>query len=61
MARKAMIEKAKRKPKFSTRTIRRCAKCGRIHGYIRHFNLCRICIRELANNGELTGWFKSSE
>jgi len=60
MARKAMIAKAKRTPKFSTRTIRRCWRCGRNHGYMRDFSLCRICFRELADNGDLPGIKKSS-
>lgn len=60
MARKALIAKAKRTPKFSTRKIRRCWKCGRIHGYMRDFELCRICFRELADNGDLPGVTRSS-
>lgn len=60
MARKALIAKAKRTPKFQTRTIRRCWKCGRIHGYMRDFDLCRICFRELADNGDLPGITRSS-
>lgn len=60
MARKALIAKAKRKPKFSTRVIRRCWRCGRNHGYIRDFNICRICFRELADSGNLPGITKSS-
>jgi len=60
MARTALIVKAKRKPKFSTRKINRCWHCGRIHGYMRDFNLCRICFRELADNGDLPGIKKSS-
>ncbi len=60
MARKALIAKAKRKPKFSTRTIRRCWRCGRNRGFMRDFNLCRICFRELADNGDLPGIKKSS-
>jgi small subunit ribosomal protein S14 len=60
MARKAMIVKAKRKPKFSTRVIRRCWRCGRNHGYIRDFGICRICFRELADKGELPGIRKAS-
>jgi len=55
MARKALIAKAKRKPKFSTRVIRRCWRCGRNHGFMRDFGLCRICFRELANSGDLPG------
>lgn len=60
MARQALIAKAKRKPKFSTRTIRRCFRCGRNRGFMRKFGLCRICFRELANKGELPGIKKSS-
>ena len=60
MARKALIAKAKRTPKFSTRVIRRCWRCGRNKGYMRDFDLCRICFRELANNGDIPGVIKSS-
>lgn len=60
MARKALIAKSKRKPKFSTRIVRRCWRCGRDRGFMRDFNLCRICFRELADNGDLPGIKKSS-
>jgi len=60
MARKALIAKANKKPKYSTRIVRRCWRCGRNHGYIRDFNLCRICFRELAENGDLPGVTRSS-
>ncbi len=60
MARKALIAKAKRTPKYSTRIIRRCWRCGRNHGYMRDFDLCRICFRELAENNDLPGVTKSS-
>lgn len=60
MARKALIEKANRKPKYSSRLIRRCGKCGRSRGFIRDFGICRICFRELANRGEIPGVIKSS-
>lgn len=60
MARKAMIEKSKKKPKYSTRVIRRCWRCGRNKGYMRDFGLCRICFRELADNEDLPGIKKSS-
>ena len=59
MAKKSQIAKAKRKPKFSTRIIRRCFKCGRRRAYMREFGLCRICFRELANKGEIPGVKKS--
>ncbi len=60
MARKALIIKAKKKPKFSTRKINRCWKCGRKNGYMRDFGLCRICFREMASKGEVTGVRRSS-
>lgn len=60
MARKALIEKAKKTPKFSTRVIRRCWRCGRNKGFMRDFDMCRICFRELAENGDLAGIKKSS-
>lgn len=60
MATKSQIAKSKRTPKFSTRIIRRCWRCGRRHGFLRDFKLCRICFRELANRGEIPGITKSS-
>ena len=60
MATKSQIAKSKRTPKFSTRIVRRCWKCGRRHGYMRSFNLCRICFRELAERGEVPGVTRSS-
>jgi small subunit ribosomal protein S14 len=63
MATAAQIAKSRRsqvKPKFSTRKVNRCWKCGRNHGYMRDFDLCRICFRELASRGEIPGIVKSS-
>lgn len=60
MARKALIVKANKKEKFSTRKINRCWRCGRDKGYMRDFDLCRICFRELADNGDLPGIKKAS-
>lgn len=60
MARKAWIAKAKKKPKFKTRVVRRCWRCGRRRSYMRDFGLCRICFRELASRGEIPGIKKSS-
>ncbi len=45
---------------FSTRVYNRCKLCGRRHGFIRFFGVCRICFRELASNGEIPGVTKSS-
>jgi len=60
MARKAQIAKSNRKPKFSTRVNKRCWRCGRRYGYMRKFNICRICFRELASKGDMPGVRKSS-
>lgn len=60
MAKKALIRKAEKKPKYKSRVVRRCFRCGRKHGYMRDFDMCRICFRELANEGEITGIKKSS-
>lgn len=60
MAKTSQIAKLKKKPKFSTRIVRRCFKCGRKRGYLRDFGLCRICFREMANKGEIPGVKKSS-
>jgi small subunit ribosomal protein S14 len=63
MATKAQIvqaERSRKQPKFSTRLIRRCWRCGRKRGFMRKFELCRICFRELANKGEIPGIKKSS-
>ena len=56
-----MIVKALKEPKFKTRTVRRCKICGKNRGYLRYFDMCRICVRELAMKGELNGFFKSSK
>ncbi|HMB65940.1 MAG TPA: type Z 30S ribosomal protein S14 [Patescibacteria group bacterium] len=60
MARKALIAKANKTPKYSTRKVRRCWRCGRTYGYMRDFDLCRICFREMADNGDLPGVKKAS-
>lgn len=49
-----------KKPKFGTRAYNRCKLCGRRHGFMRFFGICRICFRELATNGEIPGVTKSS-
>lgn len=60
MARQALIQKALKKPKYSSRKVNRCSQCGRPQAYIRRFDMCRICVREAAMRGELVGFFKSS-
>jgi len=60
MARKALIEKSKRKPKYQVRVKNRCQRCGRARAFLRRFGLCRICFRELALNGMIPGVRKAS-
>ncbi|GAB4243191.1 MAG: type Z 30S ribosomal protein S14 [Thermoleophilia bacterium] len=60
MAKKSMIAKNKRPPKYSSRANNRCRRCGRPRGYFRKFGLCRICLRELAHEGVIPGVTKSS-
>ncbi|OGI16860.1 MAG: 30S ribosomal protein S14 [Candidatus Moranbacteria bacterium RIFCSPHIGHO2_02_FULL_40_12b] len=60
MAKTSVEARAKKKPKYSSRIVRRCWKCGRKRGYLRKFDLCRICFRELAEKGEIPGIRKSS-
>ncbi|MBD3272895.1 type Z 30S ribosomal protein S14 [Candidatus Dependentiae bacterium] len=60
MAKKALIEKSKRTPKFSTRQRNRCKVCGRPRGFMRDFLLCRICFRTFALKGLLPGVKKTS-
>ncbi len=60
MAKTSVIARAKKTPKFSTRIVRRCFRCGRKRGYMRDFNTCRICFRELASRGHIPGVKKAS-
>jgi small subunit ribosomal protein S14 len=60
MAKKSLIVKAQRPPKFETRAVNRCRLCGRSRAYMRKFGVCRICFRELASVGRLPGVTKSS-
>jgi small subunit ribosomal protein S14 len=60
MAKKSLVNKAKRKPKFAVRTYSRCERCGRARAYIRKYKLCRICFRELAVSGQIPGVTKAS-
>ena len=60
MAKKALINKQQRTPKFKVRGYTRCQRCGRPHAVFRKFKLCRICFRELSHAGELPGVKKAS-
>ena len=46
--------------RFKSRYYNRCGRCGRPRGYYRKFDLCRICLRQLALQGKIPGMTKSS-
>jgi small subunit ribosomal protein S14 len=60
MATTAWIAKMRKKPKFAIRHRNRCRRCGRPRGFLRHFQMCRICFRNLALQGLVPGVTKSS-
>ncbi len=60
MAKKSMIIKASRKPKFAVQAYTRCTRCGRPHAVLSKYGVCRICFRELAYKGQIPGMTKSS-
>jgi small subunit ribosomal protein S14 len=63
MAKTSLIMKAERlqkASKFTTRVYSRCKLCGRPRGFLRKFQLCRLCFRELALKGEVPGVIKAS-
>jgi small subunit ribosomal protein S14 len=60
MAKKCLIVKQKKPPKFKVRAYNRCSLCGRPRGYLRKFGICRICFRTLALRGQIPGVTKSS-
>jgi small subunit ribosomal protein S14 len=60
MAKKALINKAKRTPKFRVRQYNRCKLCGRPRAYMRKFGVCRICFRMLCYQGQIPGVRKAS-
>jgi small subunit ribosomal protein S14 len=60
VAKKALVNKANRKPKFKVRGYTRCVKCGRPRAVLKQFRLCRLCFREMAHNGEIPGVTKGS-
>jgi small subunit ribosomal protein S14 len=60
VAKKSMIAKSKRPAKFAVRQKNRCNICGRPRSYMREFDMCRICFRELALQGVIPGVSKAS-
>ena len=60
MAKLSLMVKAARPNKFAVRNYTRCRNCGRPRAYIGKFQLCRICFRELASQGQSPGVTKAS-
>jgi len=60
VAKKALVVKSSRKPKFRVRAYSRCQRCGRPRAVYRRFGLCRICLRDMAHAGEIPGIVKAS-
>jgi small subunit ribosomal protein S14 len=60
MAKTSLRVKQARPPKYKTRAYTRCNRCGRPKAVYRKFGICRICLRELAHNGQIPGMTKSS-
>ncbi|MGC9337455.1 MAG: type Z 30S ribosomal protein S14 [Candidatus Cloacimonadia bacterium] len=60
MAKKSLMVKAKREPKFKVQAYNRCEICGRPRGYLRDFGICRLCFRKLAREGKIPGIKKAS-
>lgn len=60
MAKKSMIAKAARKPKFKVRGYTRCNICGRPKSVYKDFKICRVCLRKMASEGAIPGMKKAS-
>ncbi|MFH1541346.1 MAG: type Z 30S ribosomal protein S14 [Elusimicrobiota bacterium] len=60
MAKKCLVIKQRKTPKYSSRRYNRCRICGRPRGFLRDFGLCRICFRDFAHKGLIPGVTKSS-
>ncbi len=60
MARTSQMAKLLKKPKFKIRFRNRCRICGRPRGFLRKFQMCRLCFRQNALKGDIPGVIKSS-
>ena len=60
MARKSMIIKSEKEPKFKVRKNTMWKICGRPHAVLKKYGICRICFRDLAYKGQIPGVKKSS-
>ncbi|TSC95651.1 MAG: small subunit ribosomal protein S14 [Parcubacteria group bacterium Athens1014_10] len=60
MATEAQKAQSRKKPKYKSRIVLRCWRCGRKRAYMRDFGICRICFKELADKGDIPGVRKAS-
>ena len=60
MATTAKVAKEEKALKYKIRHRNRCRLCGRPRAFMRKFDMCRLCFRDLALKGELPGVIKSS-
>ncbi len=60
MAKKSLVVKQARTPRYKVRGYSRCNRCGRPRAVFKKFGLCRICLRDLAHEGVIPGMTKSS-
>lgn len=60
MSKKTKLVRLKQPRKFPVRNKNRCPLCGRPRAYLRRFDMCRICFRNLALQGRIPGVVKSS-
>ncbi len=60
MAKTSLRVKAQRPPKFAVQRYNRCPLCGRPRAFYRRFQMCRLCLRDLARKGQIPGLTKAS-
>ncbi|MCL5948349.1 MAG: type Z 30S ribosomal protein S14 [Actinobacteria bacterium] len=60
MAKKALVQKQQKMPKFKVRGYTRCKRCGRPKAVFKKLGLCRICLRTMVHQGEIPGMTKAS-
>lgn len=60
MATTAKMARQHQTLKFAVRVRNRCRRCGRPRGYLRRFQLCRVCFRDLSLQGFIPGVRKAS-
>jgi len=60
MATTAWVAAMAKKPKYAIRHRNRCRRCGRARSFMRKFQICRICFRNLSLQGMIPGVTKSS-